>query len=663
MPPLFESIQEVVKKHPPTDPVWSSESLRKAIAIDSSPLCIPENEKDHRFGCAVGELIRKRTLDNPEARRLFLIGIRCRSLTTLAWIREYSKHHGAQGYHEIGKALRAHGWKEDESFIQVFGWLLYFSLRDTDLPLLGAYLLSWPDAVFLSIFSGEINLTEHGGCLDSKWTSIFIDGGQSLRLASILDQIQPDKRNFLDSSAYTCLLAKEYQTFESHASNAGRAYLNKRHLRRAFELYEFLRKTRPNAYASEMHDTCIAILESADGDTQLMEAAKELIRISGVDSISPILCWFNRPPVSGPGPWTASLGGGKGLALFHATAHVGPDAFPLLESVLKKEDKELVIMCLRCWAQFSYPPTESYLAAQFAAFIADKHIDTKLRCEAIMIGAEWNVSSLESILLTSLHDENRMIREHAARALGRQGRKHLSLALEMLSSKKASSRSVAVLLLELAATPEIWDQLIEAFQQETNSGIADEMLILLRTLSCRFGIRLTDPLRAQHPTKSPKYLIKRFKFSKVPPMPRSDGDALSEFELHNLFLCQWRAGRNAVVEEIDVSISGLAPSERDALANHLMDFGTFSPNCPTWMMPMIARLCGPRTLEGGLHPYWWSFSRRRVADSLALIRVLNTEGSERAKSLLSLYKTEYPWLSQPPWPEFSQGDLFESSFS
>jgi hypothetical protein len=660
--PLFEQIRELAVKHPPTDSTWTSPSLQAALASDAKPASLLHDEHNHKFVRALWEALERRTLNDPEVRRLYLIAVKSESLAFIEWVRRASKRRGAKAYQEVADLLRASEWKNEESFIRVFDRIVFFNLTGDDQAPLVNYLLSWPDAFFLKLFSGEVSLDGNRIYQDYRWMVVFIERGQKLRLASLLEQIPFSNRKSLDSGAYTYLMAADAALFEPFVASAGASYLEAGHLRDAFETYQRLRQEHRESYADEMRETCLRILQSHDGDLQLEYAAEQLIPIAGKESIQPVLEWFNRPCFRGPGPWSLAPGGGRGSVLYYASAHLGPASFPLLEAALAKNDVELELECLECWTQFEHRESEGFIAERLGQIITDQELDEKHRLAAIQIGAVWNVPCLGRALLECLHDARRLVREAAARALGREGAKHLPLALEMLRSRKAPVRSVAVLLLELAAVPETCEEVMRAYHEEGNSGVADEMLLLLKTLSVGFSIELNESQESNTPLRSPKSLISRYKFSKVPTLQRSDGSIVSEFELHWLILSQWRRGRHAIASEAISILAGLDTAQADELAYHFGGNEAPHLDCPSWLKPLIALLCGPKTLDTSFLACSQDFWHRRVANALATVRILNAEDSEKAKALLEGYQKHYAWFSKLPWSGLDQGNLFESTF-
>ncbi len=189
-----------------------------------------------------------------------------------------------------------------------------------------------------------------------------------------------------------------------------------------------------------------------------------------------------------------------------------------------------------------------------------------------------------------------------------------------------------------------------------------EMLLLLKTLSAGFGIELNESLRRLIPLRSPKPLISRYKFSKVPTLPRSDGSSISEFELHWLFLSQWRKGRHAIASEAQSILEGIDATHADMLAFHFVGHEPPYLSCPLWLKPLIARLCGPKTFGTSFLAYSQDFWRRRVGEALATVRILNAEGSEEANKRLAGYQKHYAWFARLPWPGLDQGNLFESTY-
>lgn len=607
-------------------------------------------------------MLERRSLTDTEVRRLYLVSIKSESRTIINWMRRSSQRRGATVYQEVADLLRASEWNKDELFIPVFDWIVFFHLAGSNHAPLVSYLLSWPDSHFLKLFAGEVPLDGNRSWRDYLWMKVFIDGGQKERLASLLAQIPSSKRESLDSSAYTYLIAKDAIMFEPLVGSAGGAYLEGGHLRDAFETYRRLRGQERDSYANEMRETCLKILQSNDSDTQLMNAAEHLIPIAGKDSLLPVLNWFSRPYLDGPGPLTLAPGGGRGKVLYFATAHLGPESFPLLQATLAKNDIELELQYLECWTQYEHAESDGFVADRLEHIITDQEMDEKHRLEAIHIGAMWNVPCLERVFLECLNDAKRIIREAAARALGREGEKHLPLALKMLHSSKAPVRSIAVFLLELCAIPEAWEELTSAYHKEKNAVVADEMLLLLKTLSVGFGIALNDTLHKKTPLRSPKPLISRYKFSKVPMLLRLDGSYVSEFELHWLFLSQWRQGRHAIASETESILTGVDASHKDALAFHLVGDEPPHLNCPLWLKPLIARLCGPKTFDASFLSFSQDFWRRRVAYALATVRILNAVGSEEAKKRLAGHQKHHAWFAKLPWPGLDQGNLFESTY-
>lgn len=645
-------------KHPPTDPAWTSSSLQSALTSDAKPASLLHDEHNYQFIRVLGEVLERRTLDDLEVRRLYLIAIKSRSCAVIDWLRSSSERRGTKAYQELADLMRATEWKSDELFIQVFDWIALHHLSSGDCVALGAYLLSWPDAFFLKLFAGEVPLEGGRVWRDYLWMKIFIEENQEVRLASLLAQISVLKRDSLDAG----LKDSDALLFRQVADFAGTYYRERGCLRDAFETYRRLREKHRESYADEMRETCLKILDSNDGDTQLAEAAEHLIPIAGKDSIPPVLKWCRRPYITGIGPITGAPGGGRGNVLCFATAHIGPDSLPLLEAALAKGDVELDLQCLNCWSQYEHLESEEFVADRLGTIIADQELDEELRLKAIDIGAAWKVFHLENVLLECLHDAKRPIREAAVRALGREGGKHLPLALEMLRSRKAPVRSLAVLLLELTATRGIWEDLTRACRDEKNSGIAEEMLVLMNTLSAGLSVSLDRGLVEQPVSKAPKPLISRYKFAKVPELLRLDGTRISELELHYLLLCQWRSGHNAIAPEAESVLKGLDVQRADELALHFVGEQPPYLNLPLWLKPLIAKLCGPQALETSFLKHSQDFWRRRVSDALATVRILNTEGSERAKELLAGYQKYYPWFSKLPWPGLDQGDLFESTY-
>lgn len=636
--------------------------LQAALASDAKPAPLLHDEHNHQFIRALGEVLERRTLTDPEVRRLYLVAIKSESLAVIDWMRRPSRRRGAKVYQEVADLLRASEWKNDELFVRVFDWIVFFHLTGGNHVPLVNYLLSWPDAHFLKLFSGEVSLDGNRAWQDYIWMVVFVEGDQKMRLAALLSQITPSKRESLDSGAYTYLMAKDAALFEPFAGSAGGSYLEGGHLRDAFETYRRLREEHRESYADEMRDTCLKILQSHDGYAQLSVAARELILIAGKDAIPPVLHWFNRPYFEGPEPWSMVPGGGRCSVLNTAAVHIGPASFTLLEASLAKNDTELELRCFEHWTQFEHRESEGFVADRLSQIITDQDQDEKHRLEAIRIGAVWNVPSLEVALLECLYDAKRFIREAAARALGREGSKYLPLALEMLRSRKTPVRSIAVILLELAATQEAWEEVMSAYHNEKNAGVADEMLLLLKTLSAGFGIVMNEPVGSKTPVRSPKPLIPRYKFSKAPKLQRSDGSSVSEFELHWLFLSQWRRGKDAIALEAESILTGVDAAHTDELAFHFVGHEPPYLSCPLWLKPLIALLCGPKTFGASFLAHSQDFSLRRVGEALATVRILNAVGSEEAKKRLAGYQKHYAWFTKLPWPGLDQGNLFESTY-
>lgn len=657
MPTLFDAIQDLARTHSPLEETWSSLELRDILNGSAYPASFNFGSANWAFNKALYNELARRTLKDLEVRRLYFAAIQCRSIQVVGWLRKDFRRKGALGCLEIAELLREHTWTE-EQIILFFDWLLFFQDQSETNSHLSSYLLSWPDQHFLRLFSRELKSNTEYIIHDSLWMYLFINEGLNERLLSILSQIPPSARSHLTADACIYLISKDANRFTSFVESTGRAYLHEGYLRDAFETYEILREKRPSDYQDEMAATCLAILASDDGDTQLADAATTLLHIKNKDALQPVLQWSKRPFIPGPGPFTGAPGGGRGSALYYATAHVGPESFPLLESALAKRDIDLMLDCLRCWMQFEYPDTDEFVVSQLSEIVSNVGIDQKQRHEALEIGVEWNILLLEPLLLACLHDKHAAIRTMATRALGRMGDKHWTTALEMLRSRKATVRSTAILLLETLATPAHRDEVFQLCSQEKNSNQITLWETLLSTLESGSSLPPNAPPSPNASTASPKPLFRGYKYKKVPPLHRTDGTAVTEFDLHRLFLCQWRSGRQRLAAEAETMLMDIDAAELDSVAHYLWSWF----HLPPWLLPLIAHMSGDQSLSCFNLAHSQQFTHRRVSEALSIVKTLNTIGGKTAQERLAGYQKCYPWFARLPWPGLDSGDLFKATY-
>lgn len=685
--PFAKAILSLAEKYKPVDRSWKSKELQDALAKGQyeSGHGIKLGKASPGFAKALKLAVKTRGFHHAEVRVLLAIALESQVPFLPGWLESNLKEDG-EWIGAIGDLIEetwlAKG--EESQCLQCIVFVVLSLKFDhggewDKMPMaMVRFILRWPDHLFLALFSEQL---AHGS---TEWYRAFILGGQAARLAHILQAVQERGPEVVAklSAPHIYLLRMDEANFAPLVAAMVTAYQATGNPTRALDCLIRLMSRKPEACTDEMTEAAVAVLAYAgkrplfNGEDHFRDASQVLLQMRKELAMPAIQRWFDTPLGEESTKWCDTRG--KGLervtAYFSAAIHVGPPALPLLERILAKGDGDAVSASLGCWNQFRHQPTASLLVEHFARIATEASATDYNRVFVLQQADEWLVQPLRSTLVACFHDSSKKVRETAARMLGRFGNDCLALALDDLRSPKAERRLAAVILLEAIGSHEVWEPLSRACFEEKSGAVCGEMRMALGCLAIGLGREIDKSILQHKAAQWPRSPLSCLRYDKVPKLVCNNGETLRSEALQSLLYDQWRAGGDDISAAADVARRQLTPESQDLLARHLVGFDVPYHITPEWWLyPLIAHMAGPQTLNArttvGPAPFHHdliaeteAFLGSNISYALALVRLLNTNGSAEAHDILAKLRQDHSRFSHLPWPCFEGHDFFDAKF-